>query len=210
VLAQKMLARAREKMDKEVETERQVEPKQSKVAPATVSIDDIKQRYQAVQSKISALGLYPRLDVSKIAYSLLSITLGDESLDDQIPQLDKQMSALEEYVNSADVQTTEVGEGGSQEDGGSPEAGPPAAPIDTRFNMFRDIALGLCSTPQLSGRVPLSEFLEMVNSNIMDDREFDEGEAAVILARMSQLREVRWDQSKRTVRRPSWSEPMDW
>jgi hypothetical protein len=204
-----MLACAREKMDKEVETERQVEPKQSKVAPATVSIDDIRQRYQAVQSKISALGLYPRLDVSKIAYSLLSITLGDESLDDQIPQLDKQMSALE-YVNSADVQTTEVGEGGSQEDGGSPEAGPPAAPIDTRFNMFRDIALGLCSTPQLSGRVPLSELLEMVNSNIVDDREFDEGEAAAILARMSQLREVRWDQSKRTVRRPSWSEPMDW
>jgi hypothetical protein len=197
-----MLACARGKMGKEVETERQVEPKQSKVAPETVSVDDIKQRYQAVHSKISTLGLYPRLDVCKIVHSLLSITLGDKSLSDQIPQLDKQLSALEEYVSSTDVQMTEVGEGGSQEDDGEPEAGPPAASIDTRFNIFRDIALGLCTTPQLSGRIPLSEFLEMANSNIMDDREFDEGEAAVILARMSQLREVRWDQSKRTVRRP--------
>jgi hypothetical protein len=155
-----------------------------------------------VQSKISALGLYPHLDVSKIACSLLSIMLGDESLDDQIPQLDKQLFALEEYVNSADVQTTEVGEGGSQKDGGEPEAGSATAPIDTRFNIFRDIALGMCSTPRLSSHVPLADFLDMVNSNIMDDRQFDEGEAAVILARMAQLREVWWDQSKKTVRRP--------
>jgi hypothetical protein len=197
-----MLARAREKMNNAVETERQVRPKQIKVTPATVSIDDIKQRYQAVQSKISALGLYPHLYVSKIACSFLSIMHGDESLDDQIPQLDKQLFTLEEYVNSADVQMTEVGEGGSQKDGGEPDAGSATAPIDTRFNIFRHIALRLCTTPQLSSHVPLADFLEMVNSNIMGDRKFDEGESAVILARMSQLREVRWDQSKKTVRRP--------
>jgi hypothetical protein len=32
-------------MDEEVKTERQVKPKQIKITPATVSIDDIKQRY---------------------------------------------------------------------------------------------------------------------------------------------------------------------
>jgi hypothetical protein len=57
LFAQKMLARAREKMDKEVETE----PKQSKVAPAEISIDEIKQRYQAVQSKISTFPRSPAI-----------------------------------------------------------------------------------------------------------------------------------------------------
>jgi hypothetical protein len=185
-----------------VETERQVRPKQVKITPATVSINDIKQRYQAVQSKISALGLYTYPDVSKMAHSLLSIMLGDNPLDDQIPQLDKQLFALEEYVKSTDVQMTEVGEGGSQEDGGSTEAGPPAAPTDTRFKIFRNAALGLCTTSQLANHVSLADFLEMVNSKIMEDQKFDEGEAGVILAQMSQLREIRWDQKRETVRRP--------
>jgi hypothetical protein len=186
--------------DRGVETERQGEPKQSKAAPATTSIDVIKQRYQAVHSRISNLGLYPHPDVSKVAYSLLKTWFGDKSFDDQIPQLDKQLSALEVYLNSANVQMTEIDEGSSQGHGGELEAGPPAAPIDTRFNIFRDIALGLCTTPRFSGRVPLSDFVEMVNSNIMDNREFNEGEAAVFFAQMSQLREVRWDQSRKTVR----------
>jgi hypothetical protein len=188
--------------DEEDKTEHQDKPEQSKAVPAAMSFNDIKRRYQAVRSKISALDLYPHLDVYKIGYGLLDTVFGDKPIDDQISQLDEQLSTLEGYVNAADAQMTEVGEGGIQESDGELEASPPAAPIDTRFNIFRDIALGLCTTPQLANHVPLVDFLEMINSNIMEDREFDEGEAGAILARMSQLREIRWDKNRRTVRGP--------
>jgi hypothetical protein len=170
--------------------------KQSSAAtPATISIADLRDRCQAADDKVEALGLEDHRTVKtlirRLFRSLLSL---DKASNSEKTEFAANVVALEEYVDAANAQM-----GGGEDDGGNDgddkNASDRAAVALTgpRFDHFHANVLELLTTPQLDSHVPFEQFLDMINSNLpagMDEISTEEAEA--ILEHMQQQGEIDW------------------
>jgi len=178
-----------------VEDEETAEPAVQSPAAAPPSMQSLRKRCREVRVRVETHHVEDHDTVLELSCRLLDKVILENPGQPDRQQMAIDVGKLEEYVDSV---TRKM----AAKDTAGQEQSQPATEWGARYDHFRDSNLELLTTPQLAAPQKLVDYLEMINSNVMDEKYYDEAESRLILSDMAEKGEVGWDESSGAVSQP--------